>query len=272
MNIDKSTSPIFIGGLMKSGTSLLRVLLGQHKDLYASFETHWFEETVRNHWHDPASTRMKYIVEFFELENAYSELCNYKANQPDREFIDILMQYCTQRARKKRWVEKTPANIRHWTLIREIWPDAYLIHVTREYRDCFASWKVRRGNDLDTFINAVDIAYEDIDGMLGSNTDNYMEVDYIDLVSDTENAIKKILDFVDAIWDDNCVRINTVNTSEEREKVKQVVGKDSKTSISLSKPIFTDSIGQWKTLLTTVEAEYIKSKLSKRYTQLGSHW
>ena len=257
---------------MKSGTSLLRVLLGQHDDFYASFETHWYDDSVRKCWYDPTSTRMEYIIKFFELENDYKKLCSIKEKEPDREFIDILMQYCSQRAGKKRWVEKTPGNIKHWNLIREIWPDAYLIHVTREYRDCFASWKVRRGDDLKSFIDTVETAYDDIEDLLGKQTSNYIEVDYNKLVIDTENTMKKVLDFVGAEWCDECSHINITSTKEERIKVQEVVGKDSKTSISLSKPIFKHSINQWKTLLSKDEADYIKTKLSKRYIQLGSRW
>jgi len=36
------TSPIFVGGYFKSGTSLLRALLGQHPDVASGLETHWF--------------------------------------------------------------------------------------------------------------------------------------------------------------------------------------------------------------------------------------
>jgi hypothetical protein len=34
---------IFIGGMFKSGTSLLRVMLGQHLAISAGLETAWFQ-------------------------------------------------------------------------------------------------------------------------------------------------------------------------------------------------------------------------------------
>ena len=37
-----SSNPIFVGGYFKSGTSLLRALLGQHPDIASGLETHWF--------------------------------------------------------------------------------------------------------------------------------------------------------------------------------------------------------------------------------------
>ena len=65
--------PIFIGGLMKSGTSLLRVLLGQHPDLFASFETHWFSNDFRLNWNDRNSRRVDYLLRFFEITDEGEE-------------------------------------------------------------------------------------------------------------------------------------------------------------------------------------------------------
>ena len=36
-------APIFIGGMFKSGTSLLRAMLGQHSAIASGLETYWFD-------------------------------------------------------------------------------------------------------------------------------------------------------------------------------------------------------------------------------------
>lgn len=41
--IVKNNSPIFIGGQMKSGTTLVRALLSQHPNIFGGLETHWFD-------------------------------------------------------------------------------------------------------------------------------------------------------------------------------------------------------------------------------------
>ena len=89
-----SDNPVFIGGLMKSGTSLLRVLLGQHKHLFAGSETHWFEDSVRLHWGNPESRRMNLLLTFYDLgPDEYEQLCKAKLQQPEREFIDLVLLY-----------------------------------------------------------------------------------------------------------------------------------------------------------------------------------
>lgn len=41
--IQVNNAPIFIGGLYKSGTSLLRAMLGQHSNIASGLETFWFD-------------------------------------------------------------------------------------------------------------------------------------------------------------------------------------------------------------------------------------
>lgn len=270
---NQADRPIFIGGLMKSGTSLLRVLLGQHPQIFAGFETHWFEDAIRRDWADPDSRRMGFLRDFFELDDeTYARLCAAKSSAPDREFIDIVLCEAAARAGKPRWAEKTPANIRHWPLIQSLWPDAKLIHVTREYRDCFASWKARRGDSLDEFLESAKHAYDAIDPLLGTTTESYMEIDYTELVGDTETAMRRVLAFCELAWDARCAAIDTEATSRERDTVKQVTGRDSKTSISLEKPIFRSSVEQWRDLITTEEARTVRAELAPYYERLGRCW
>jgi hypothetical protein len=265
--------PIFIGGLMKSGTSLMRVLLGQHPIVFGSFETHWYTDPMRLHWNDPGSKRMQYLLEFFELSASdYRQLCAAKIVRPRTEFLDIVMEYCQARAGKQRWVEKTPGNIRHWSLIREQWPSAFLIHVTREYKDCFASWKARRGDDLQTFIDSAKTAYADIEQIAGHSTGNYLEVDYSELVRAPEATMRRLLQQLQLPWSESCARIDTDATTAERGKVRDVLGRESLTAVSLTKPIFSDSIGQWRSILTSEEAQAIESELSPWYAVFGERW
>lgn len=265
--------PIFIGGLMKSGTSLLRVLLGQHSEIYSGFETHWFLNDVRINWSKPDSNRMKMLIEFFELsENEYEYICDIKSNDLGREFIDILFQYCAKKKNKKRWAEKTPDNLLYWETIIKQWPSAKFIHVTREFKDCYSSWKMKRGDSLKDFIDKVKSVYVDIDPMIGNMTNNYYEVDYVQLVTDTENTMKKIINFIECDWEPECATLNLSNTNKERNKVVEVTGKDSHTSISLTKPIFTDSVNQWKKYLTNQEVLEIENELSRQYEKFGNRW
>jgi len=258
---------------MKSGTTLLRALLGQHPMLYASFETHWFDEAIRDKWIDPSSNRMKLLLSLLSINHdEYQMFCRIKTVDCDREFIDIVMEYCCKRSGKQRWVEKTPDNIRYWSVIQNEWPDAYLIHVTREYKDVYASWKTRRNDSLDCFLSSVASVYSDIRQLLGKETDRYIEVDYTELVFNTIPAIRRILAKIGEEWSDNCAALDIENMRREREKLSNILGRESWTMVSLTRNIFTNSVGQWKSLINEEESRKIESELYELYRIYGDKW
>lgn len=259
---------------MKSGTSLLRVLLGQHPSLYATFESHWHEPAIREHWDDPSSRRMGFLRSFLEIDDdTYAGLVAAKRAEPEREFIDIVYEAMAARAGKPRWVDKTPDNIRRFSEIRAIWPEATLIHVTREFRDCFASWKDKRGDDLATFLAAARDAYDDLGELVGTRrAPGYLEVDYAELVGDTPAAMTRVLEALGEPVDEACLAVDLEATARERETVRQVTGRDSHTNRSLARPIFTESVGQWRRLLGEEEAATIRRELTPLYDRLGGRW
>jgi hypothetical protein len=258
---------------MKSGTTLLRALLGQHRRLYATFETHWFEDSVRFGWENPDTRRMQLLLSLLEIDDhEYTLLCEKKQGDVTREFIDIVMEFCTKREGKERWIEKTPSNILHWNLIQGIWEEPTLIHVTREYKDTYASWKVRRKDSLDTFLKAAKGAYVDIRPLLGRQTEKYLEVDYVDLVTETEGTIRKVLDHLGEDWDPACIELNVDKTGTERKRFKDLLGRESWTLVSLSKPIFNNSIEQWRKYITEEERRIIEKELADYYGVFGDRW
>lgn len=269
-----AVKPIFIGGMMKSGTSLLRVLLGQHPDLLTTFETHWFDDAVRQGWSDPGSRRMTFLREFLELDDAaYAKLVAAKHKEPDREFIDLVFALLLAREEKRRWIEKTPDNVLHFENLRAIWPDATLIHVTREPRDCFASWKDKRGDDLETFLAAANRVWDALGDKIGlGHQPGYLELDYADLVTDTPTSMANLLRGLGEPWHDSVAALDLDATERERETVKRVTGRDSHTNRSLVRPIFSDSIGQWRHILTPAEAETIVTELAPLYERMGKRW
>jgi hypothetical protein len=216
---------------------------------------------------------MQLLLSLLEIDGEeYAALCEKKRADAPREFIDIVMEYCTKRAGKERWIEKTPSNILHWNLIQEIWKEPTLIHVTREYKDTYASWKVRRKDSLETFLEAARGAYDDIRHLLGTESERYLEVDYVELVNETEGTIRRLLDHLGEEWHPACIELNTDHTGDERKRFKTLLGRESWTLVSLSKPIFNHSIGQWRKYVTEEERRIIEKELADYYNVFGNRW
>lgn len=264
--------PIFIGGMMKSGTSLTRVLLGQHPQLFASYETHWFTPEVEINWSDNNS-RMIWLKEMFQLTaQDFEKIATEAHSNKSRPFIECMMEFVTMRANKSRWIEKTPDNILYWKKIAETWENASLIHVVRDPRDIFASWKTKKNKTLSFFLERATVLYNQIGSIRQCTDYNYHEVVYEQLVSQTEMVMRGLLQHLNEDWDSVCSQINTGQTQQERDKLITITGKDSPTYQSLAKPIFSTSVAHWKDQITREEALQIEKELAVMFELWGEHW
>jgi hypothetical protein len=258
--------PIFIGGLMKSGTTLLRVLLGKHPRLFAGLETHWFSPDFRDCWEDPTAHRIAVVLKLFDIEaDEYIKLRDRAHNGVS--FFQELMWYCTRRASKERWVEKSPANVAHLRTIRERWGDVPVIHVIRDPRDVFASWKKNGKYNLERYLSDLRDIESEVDELLGKRTASYMEVRYADLVRETERTMRSVLDFIGEAWVDGIDRHD--GQWGDFEKVLAATGTESATLRSIGRPIFRDSIGQWTNILSREEVELITVKTATYAARTG---
>ncbi len=259
-------SPIFIGGLMKSGTSLLRKLISNHPNIYGGLETHWFVDDILKNWQNSMSNRQIWLRKFYDVSDSEFEVIKQKSVS-GADFFNNFMTFCTQRANKKRWVEKTPDNILNMALIFEIWPDAKFIHVVRDYRDVFSSWKVNRDETLSEFIDKVLLINSKAEKKFGRKTNNYCEIDYYDLICATQQSLKTILEFLNEDWIEGLE--NYQGDNWDHEKVLEVTGKKSRTTQALAKPIFKSSIGQWKKVLSKEETQTIEKELHEKMVIWG---
>lgn len=109
-------APVFIFCSARSGSTLLRVVLGSHSQLYAPAELPLTHLAVR------AETRwIKTSLEALGLTT----------DDVENMLWDRLLADALARSGKPTVVVKTPANVRIWRRIAEIWPDARFIFLLR---------------------------------------------------------------------------------------------------------------------------------------------
>jgi len=268
-----NTAPIFIGCLSKTGASLLRNLIGGHPNIYGGdgFETNWFSKQVIDEWKNADNVRHKWLREWYCIDyEDYIDIRNRSNSGVD--FFSNLMEFCTKRDGRKRWMEKSPGNIRNLDLIKLSWPKSKLVHSVRDLRDVFASWKFKSTgklleSDVNDFVHKVVESYGALGDLLGDQTNSYFEVRYEDLVLDTEKTLRRVFNFLEEDW------INGLEVYDgkmgELKKVQTIIGKNSNTSQSLTRPIFNDSIGHWKKLLSPEEINVIENELGEYQSTFG---
>lgn len=257
MMVNNNNIPIFIGGLMKSGTSLLRKILSLHPELYGGLETHWFSEEFIQNWRDGDAQRQQWLLSFYEVsENDVSKIREESTSSFD--FFHSFMNFCVNRANKERWIEKTPDNIFHLDLINDNWPQAKVVIMYRDYKDVFASWKARKGKSIDYFLPFAQ-KYAKIIEHLDLVQLDTLVIKYSDLVFHPKQTIKEVCEFVDVPYVEGLEDYQ--GDDMDYNKVLKVTGKSSPTTESLRKPIFTSSIDQWKHILTEEEVNIINRVL-----------
>jgi hypothetical protein len=259
-----SRDPIFIGGMFKSGTSLLRAMLGRHSRLFAGLETQWLNERwdadpdSRSRWFERMSAFFE--VPLADLEKACKGAVTIETN------LDRLMACLVARHKKARWIEKTPGNAGAIDRILALWPDASILHIIRDPRDVYGSMiESRKWTAPEDFaarwIGTV-AAARDWRKAHGGSHPAYYELRYERLVLDPDGETRRVLAFLGELFES--VVAEFPGQGEDFERVRRMTGKESPTLYRLAKPISTERIGVWRSVVPAemwelVYAEFVRS-------------
>ena len=210
------SSPIFVIGVPRSGTTLLRVLLDSHPGIAAGPETPWFCA------HHPRTVGA--LVEYL-CGDPLGYCANFGGSREEvfaaaRVFVDTLLSSYARRKGKRRWAEKTPDNLLFLPFLKELFPDARFLHLRRDPLDTGLSTSVvpahRQGvtpfnetqlalffglsvknNIFNAVLRWVHWERKIAAGLAGIDA---LPVSYEELVRAPEATLRRILDFVNEPW------------------------------------------------------------------------
>jgi hypothetical protein len=212
--------PIFIVGMPRSGTKLLRDLLNRHQRIFInSIETEFLPYLVSN-W--PSFGDISDIEHFLDFYTHITKLpyfifradmgCLVSAeawHDACREYtpagvfealvrLDTNVPFDSDRI----WGDKSPSYIHHLKLIKSLYPAARFIHIIRDVRDyCLSinkAWGKNMPRAAQRWAEGVDAA-QAAGAELGA--DCYIELRYEDLLADTESVLKRLCTFLDIDFD-----------------------------------------------------------------------
>jgi hypothetical protein len=256
-------APIFIGGMLRSGTTLLRAMLGQHSAIASGLETHWFDWDWAGRDTPEMAARLERLAVFFDTDAA--AVRSLAADSPSAEgFLDRFMAAYAAAAGKRRWAEKTPGNMAVMPRIRAFWPEARLVHIRRDPRDVYASLR-KSGKDggpqafAARWCGIVGQAERD---KPAPGASNYLELQYEDLVTRPEPVMRRLLDFLGESWEPAVARFD--GKPEEFGKVLAVTGKRSDVLGRLGRPLAADSIGAWQGAVPPAEIDAVRAAVAQR--------
>jgi len=255
-NYISDSNPVIIGGCARSGTTLIRVMLDSHKNIYCGPETGLLYTKTLN------PTKIKKISN--QLEIPYKELVTMKQNSLSNiQFIEMIFTELQKQAGKKRWGEKSPMNVLAIDRIFKYFPKAQFIHMIRDGRDTscslrhFPKHKVVDGEiiELDTnnpLKECIERWVHDVqEGMKWRGDPRYYEIKYEDLIRNPEETIRHTLSFLKEPWDENILNYYKIKSpTRKKEKMPK--------NIKARKPIDKSSYERWKNEYTEHDKELFK--------------
>jgi tetratricopeptide (TPR) repeat protein len=223
-----SERPVFIVGMLRSGTSLAEQILASHPAVYGAGELAFFgAETA------PVLANAAALGHGPDFSDA--ELQRLGAN-----YLELLQRLSTG---TKRVVDKFPSNFFLLGLIHAALPRARIIHMQRDPRDTCLSIYFQQFEAANTYANDLqDLAHYcgEYQRLMRHWTatlpgDALLHVPYERLVMDTEAWSRRMVDFVGLEWDARCLDFHRTERSvvtASRWQVRQAIS--------------TSSVGRWR--------------------------
>lgn len=226
-----SRRPIFIVGMVRSGTSLVEKILASHAAVHGAGELeHAFALGVQL-FLDPA------------LHYQFRPLDTYPASAFETFGRNYLARLDALGTEAPRITDKLPFNMMMVGLIRAALPNAKIIHCVRDardtcvsiYRQNFATDNYRFAYDLTTIGQFHNLYRQLMRHWHETYPGAIHDVQYEALVRDPEPEIRKLLAACDLEWDDACLRFHSTPGLVTTASFYQV-----------RQPMYTDSVGAWQ--------------------------
>jgi|GEM_PF-437319 len=227
---------IVIGGSARSGTTLLRTMLGRHSMIASCPETTVFLKRISS----PQAIAERLGWDAAEIEAWQRE------SRSQVEFITRFADAVRQTSGKPVWVEKTPKNVLRFGFVRRRFPQARIVHIVRDGRDVVCSLRRKPFAKIDSAswqgVHAARrcaVQWRDSvkAGLRFRGDALYHELRYEDLVHQPEATLRALLAFLGLPWDAAMLAPSPADGVDPYES-------------RAAQPIFDSSIGRWRTDLS----------------------
>jgi len=238
LSYDPSTKcPIFIVGMPRSGTTLVEQIISSHHAVYGAGELTALPtligQEVKNHITQGSNIASTTIGgEKLNIANTY--------NLPEESFISIRQQYLDELSRfevpENVITDKLPLNFQYIGFILSAFPEAKIVHLKRDARaTCWSIYKCHfknKGNgysyNLDDLAGFYGLYLELMDFWHQLFPDKIYDICYEDLTTNQEEETRKLLQYCELDWDENCLNfhknkraVKTASALQVRQKMYQ---------------------------------------------------
>ncbi len=286
---DKTVPNPFIVGVSRSGTTLLRMMLDNHSELAIPPETHFISQ-ILNLRSDTRNLKRQF-VDVIVKSQVWGDFEDQLSIEELRVEIDKQSEFSIEaglrcfynlyayKQQKLYWGDKTPQYIYIMNKIAPVLPESSFIHVIRDGRDVSLSGANAWFGPNSIYDQAKNwVATIKWARQQAKYLEKYMEIRYEDLVSDTENTLRNICDFINLSFEPQLMEYHR-NALQKLENIQDrklpngriIASREMRISIhmNLQKPPDKNLIGQWKRKMNTEQLKQITNIAGEMLTELG---
>jgi hypothetical protein len=203
------TRPVFVLGVSRSGTTLLRVILDRSPGIAIPEESRFIPLLWRRHRRSIDPDRFRDDLRRIPALRRWdldAESVSFAPGSSTSDAIAAVFEAYARQHAKPRWGDKTPMYMRHLTLLERLFSDAQYVHLIRDGRDVGVSFlAMPEGTYTRTWAYPSTPARfacqwrteVEAGRALGARvgTARYFEVRYEELVAEPERVVRSICDF-----------------------------------------------------------------------------
>jgi len=230
----QARDPIFIVGMLRSGSTLVEQILASHSAVEGTSELHHLAQIA----HGLGSWEMQ--DDNPSYPEVLGELSAESLTALGEEYLSRAAQH--RRLGRARFIDKMPNNFLHVGLIHLILPNAKIIDVRRDLRACgWSCFSQHFAGGLPYLYSLEDIRryYDDYAGLM-AHYDRVLpgrvhRVHYEELIADPERRIRELLDHCGLPFEPGCLDFHRNTRAVHTPSSEQV-----------RQPISTEGLERWR--------------------------
>ncbi len=272
----------FIVGVMRSGTTLLRLMLDAHPELAIPPETHFVPKLIKrvSKGTSDADGVLEVITSGSRWPDFHLDAETLRARLREREPLDagtalrVFYEAYAERFGKERWGDKTPGYGKRLLRITKALPEARFIHIIRDGRDVAVSRR-RRATDPAPVAKHAKRWQARIKSTRrrAQRVDHYLEERYEALVLDPEPVLRRVCEFIELEYDPVMLRYH----ERAEERLREIANPFEKMSAErrleahrlAAEPPQRGRIGTWREAMSPEEVAEFEAAAGAMLDELG---